>query len=134
MNNSIKFKAAHKLAKAYQVKMNGGDYAVYFSHALKLVNLGFKRAAKMIDGEQAALTAMNKAIKKISKESGVTLLLITRKVKRHFSHGTESFTHRYKKEKRERELTGAYFFGMEWVKDRVIYANLRSTKYVDEAY
>lgn len=134
MNKAMKFKAAHKLAKAYKIKMQGGDYLVYFSHALKLVNLGVQKIKGIQGGENKLLNGMNNAISNIAENAGVKADLITKKRKVYYHHGRESFSHQYKKDKREQQLPKGQFFGVQWVKDRVIYANVRSVGYEDEAY
>ena len=64
MTKSQFFKAAHKLAKAYQASM-GGDYVVYLSLALKNMV-----AASKVYSDEKVFAAMNKAIK---KHGGTTL-------------------------------------------------------------
>ncbi len=75
MTKSELFKAAHKLAKAYQLKM-GGDYAVYLSVALKNLNGAIKEGFQ----DEMLFKAMNFKIKEVSNK----LALISRTVKKTF--------------------------------------------------
>ncbi len=125
MTKSELFKAAHKLAKAYQVKM-GGDYAVYLSVALKNLNKGIKAGFKDAD----LFKAMNAKIAAVSSK----LALITRKVKQNLTHGRKEFDAEYKLETAKAKLEKGHFFGKTFTSNGMVCAWERSVKFVEEAY
>ena len=123
MNNSIKFKAAHKMAKANKLAL-GGDYVVYVSLALKAINTLVKKGYS----EDKIFAAMNTKIKSISSE----LPLITKTVKISATHGLKEFSHYYKLESAKKNLEQGQFFGESFVKNGMVCAWVRS--YVSREY
>lgn len=125
MTKSELFKAAHKLAKAYQVKF-GGDYVVYLSVSLKKIIT----AAKTRASKEVLFSAINKVISKVSSD----LPVITRTVKQSFTHGLKEFKAAYELEKAKKTLEAGQFFGKAFKQNGLVCAWVRSEKMVQEAY
>ncbi|WP_350545860.1 hypothetical protein [Pseudoalteromonas sp. 5-MNA-CIBAN-0065] len=125
MTKSEIFKAAHKLAKAYQLE-NGGDYIVYLSMSLKNIIKSLTSNA----ADEVLFAAMNRRIAKVSS----SLALNTRAVKKSYTHGLQEFKATYELEKAKRNLSNGKFFGKAFTKGGLVCAWVRSVEMVQEAY
>ncbi len=123
MTNAELFKAAHKMAKINKATF-GGDYVVYFSHALKQITIAIKSLSK-----ESLFKAMNIVIR---NRGGDDLITGPKKVQR--THGLKEFSHAYKLEKARRDLEKGQAFGKEFTQNGMICAWVKSTKIEQIAY
>lgn len=125
MTKSEIFKAAHKLAKAYQLE-NGGDYIIYLSMSLKNIIKSLTSGA----ADELLFGAMNKRIARVSS----SLALNTRAVKKSCTHGLQEFKATYELEKAKSKLEAGKFFGKAFKKGGLVCAWVRSVEITQEAY
>ncbi len=124
MTKSELFKAAHAIAKAYKKESGCGDYAAYFSFALKKVAYGVSKI-----GKEKMFKKINQAVVRAGSD-----YFVTYKFKQNTMHGQLSFKKQYMLDKAEKQLEKGQFLGKRYYSNGEWKANVRSIQYVDVAY
>ena len=120
LTKSELMQAAHKIAKAIKVKMNGGDYLVYLQFALKSIHKKSQLDARTVKA----------GINKLLKSTGLDCFFFeTKKVSA--THGLIEVNAEY--ELNKVELKKGQFFGESFTKNGKVCAWVRSFKHTQVA-